>query len=121
MRVGEARQREALGPAHRHLPFCVPSIEVQEVSGLDAPSAGESAAGGAAQRAPLHGHVQPLCVVHGLQHDAARSGVGRVRVVWTQRRPSRGQRARGRSSPVRAERGESCRGRHAKLLLTAKL
>lgn len=63
------------------LPLRVPPVQGHEVSGLDAAGAGQPAAGGAAQRAPLHRHVQTLRVVHRLHHQAARRGGTRVRLL----------------------------------------
>lgn len=89
-------------------PFSVPAVEVHEVPGLDAAGAGQPAAGGAAQGAPLHRHVQTLRVVHRLHHHTAGGGVGRMGVMGAQRRPPTGVRAGGcsSSSAVRAERRE---------------
>lgn len=77
------------------LPFGVPPVEVHEVSGLDAPSTGEPAAGRGAQRTPLHGHVQTLGVVHRLRHHAAWGGGGRVGILARKRRLSRRGRGGG--------------------------
>lgn len=62
-------------------PFRIPAVEVDEVSGLDAAGAGEPTAGGTAQRAALHRHVQTLGVVHRLHHGTARTGRTRMRMV----------------------------------------
>lgn len=92
------------------LPLRVPPVEVHEVPGLHAAGTGEPAAGGAAQRAPLHRHIQTLRVVHRLRHHTG--GQRRVGEVRPERRPPHGVRAGGRRSSVRAERRESRWGRH---------
>lgn len=74
-------------------PFRVPAVEVDEVSGLDAAGAGQPAAGGAAQRAALHRHVQTLGVVHRLHHGAARPGRSRVWIVGAVGQPANRVRA----------------------------
>lgn len=69
-------------------PFRVSPAEVHEVSGLDAPGAGQPAARGAAQRASLHRHRQTLRVVYGLHHCTARAGLRRLGVVTNRRPPA---------------------------------
>lgn len=76
-------------------PFSVPPVEVHEVPGLHASGAGQPAAGGAAQGAPLHRHVQPLCVVHGLHHHTARAGLRQLAGTGADRRPPVGERPAG--------------------------
>lgn len=88
-------------------PFGIPAVEVDKVSGLDAAGAGEPAAGGAAQRAALHRHVQTLGVVHRLHHGAARPGRTRMGVVGAVGRPAGRARTAGRG-----ERREPRVGRH---------
>lgn len=84
-----------------HQPFRVFPAEVDEVSGLDAPGTGQPAAGGAAQRASLHGYRQSLRVVHGLDHRTARDGLRRVGLVVTNGWPPAPVRIRGCCSAFR--------------------
>lgn len=64
--AGGDSRRKNNGAVAAAVPFTVAAVEVDEIAALDALGAGQPPAGSVAQRTPLHRHVQPLRVVHGV-------------------------------------------------------